>query len=396
MGFLALVLGLTALFAFDHIHPVETAAAATDDSPEIGSDSVETVRKSIHADELQQKLDTLFQHRIKRTGFNGCVLVARKGVVLYSGAFGYADLKKKDSLQLHSTFQLASASKTLTAAAILLLSDQGKLKLSDDVTTYLPEFPYSGISIAMLLSHRSGLFNYVYACEQYCQKPNSYNGKVFDNAAMYAIICKEKPAVYCLPDKKFEYCNTNYALLALIIEKVSGQSYAQFMDESVFQPLGMKDTWVYSDSAWDFHKGAARGHLANGKYEPETYADDVVGDKGIYSSVEDMLKWDQSLYTEKLLKKATIAAAYTGYSNEHKGARNYGYGWRMIDDGKHPKVIYHNGWWHGFNSLFYRRPADETTIIVLSNKYNKGTYQVKDVLAVLDNGSSDSDMGGEE
>ena len=138
------------------------------------------------------------------------------------------------------------------------------------------------------------------------------------------------------------------------------------------------------------------GHKASGSLEDETYADDVVGDKGIYSTVEDLLKWDQSFYTDNLLKKTTIEKAFTGYSNEHKGKRNYGYGWRITDDGKSPKIIYHNGWWHGYNSLFFRRPSDQTTIIVLGNKYNRSTYQIQGVLSILNSNSSAMDFEGSE
>jgi CubicO group peptidase (beta-lactamase class C family) len=360
----------------------------------LSADSILSIRKSIHADEKAQMLDTLFLNRVKRTGFNGCVLVAQRGQIIYEKAFGLSVIKTKDSLRINSPFQLASASKTLTAAAILLLKDQEKLKLDDDVQKYLPEFPYAGISLKMLLSHRSGLFNYIYACEPFCDRPNKYKEGNFDNAAMLKIIAEQKPAVYSLPDKKFEYSNTNYALLALIVERISGKTFGSFMKEEIFDKLGMKDTWI-----WDPQNAPAnctRGHMSNGKEEIEVYADNVVGDKGVYSTVEDMLKWDQALYTEQLLKKATIAEAFTGYSHEHKGKRNYGLGWRLVDDGKSPKIIYHNGWWHGYNSLFFRRPADQTTIIMLSNKYNRSTYQVQDILAILNVNGASVDMEGEE
>ncbi len=124
-------------------------------------------------------------------------------------------------------------------------------------------------------------------------------------------------------------------------------------------------------------------------YEQEVYADDVVGDKGVYSTAEDMFKWDQGLYTEKILKKATLEEAFTGYSNEHKGKRNYGYGWRLIEEEKR-KVVYHNGWWHGYNSLFYRGLSDSTTVIILSNKDNRSIYHIEDVLTILNTGSNNT------
>jgi CubicO group peptidase (beta-lactamase class C family) len=206
-----------------------------------------------------------------------------------------------------------------------------------------------------------------------------------------------KPDLYAKPGKKFEYCNTNYALLALVVEKVSGVNFPDFMDANIFKPLGMKNTWVNTDGKKDKRLKTA-GYDAAGRPENDTYADDVLGDKGVYSTIEDMFKWDQSLYSEKLLKKSTIDEAFLGYSNEHKGKRNYGYGWRMIDDGKNPKIIYHNGWWHGYNSTFLRRPSDRTTIIVLSNKYNTSAYQVQGVLSILDEKSGDGSgsLDGEE
>jgi CubicO group peptidase (beta-lactamase class C family) len=357
-------------------------------------DSIDQFLVKIHAKEKAYRIDTLFRNKVK-AGFNGCVLVAQYGQVIYKKAFGYSDLRTRDSLYINSAFQLASASKTLTAAAILLLKDRGKLSLNDPVQKHLPGFPYEGITISMLLTHRSGLGNYVYFCEPYCDKPNTYNGSCFNNTAVLEIMKAYKPAMYAKPGKKFEYCNTNYALLALIVEKVSGTAFPDFMEANIFRPLGMNDTWVHDVKKKVDGKKITHGFNGLGKPEDDTYADDVVGDKGIYSTVEDLFRWDRALYSDTLLKKETIEEAFKGYSNEHKGKRNYGYGWRTIDDGKSPKIIYHNGWWHGYNSLFLRRPADGTTIIVLSNKFNKTTYRVQGVLEILDEGKGSIEMEGE-
>jgi len=361
-------------------------------------DSIAKFLVKIHAKEKAYQIDTLFKNKVKNAGFNGCVLVAQHGQIIYKKAFGYSDFKSKDLLNYNSSFQLASASKTLTAAAILLLKDRGKINLTDPVEKFFPGFPYPGITVQMLLTHRSGLGNYIYFCEPYCNKPNTYKNGCFDNKAMLEIIETYKPDVYTKPGKKFEYCNTNYALLALIVEKVSGTTFPAFMDANIFKPLGMKNTWVNTSLQVNGKRNKTSGYNGLGKPEDDTYADDVLGDKGVYSTIEDMYKWDQALYSEKLLKKTTIDEAFTGYSNEHKGNRNYGYGWRMTDDGKNPKIIYHNGWWHGYNSLFLRRPSDRATIIVLSNKYNRSAYQVKGVLAILDENASvnDSSLEGEE
>jgi len=328
-------------------------------------------------------LDLLFKNRVKKAGFNGCVLIAQNGKIIYKNVFGFSNLKTRDSLKINSTFQLASTSKTLTAAAILLLKDQNKIKLTDNIQHFFPDFPYLNITIQMLLTHRSGLSNYMYFGEPYCDANNCYKGKIFDNKSVIQIMMDTRPPAYAAPNKKFEYCNTNYALLASIIEKVSGESYADFMEQNIFKPLEMNDTWVHSPKNDSIHKNRTIGHNANGAIEKEIYADDVIGDKGIYSTVDDLFKWNEALYSEKLLKKKTIEEAFTGYSNEHKGKRNYGYGWRLTDDEKGNKIVYHNGWWHGYSSLFFRRLSDQTTVILLSNKYNGNIYHIEDVLAIL-------------
>ncbi len=362
--------------------------------PTVNKDSISKILKEINAVEKAKLLDVVFTDEAKTKGFNGVVLIAQRGQVIYKKAFGYAKIKTKDSLHINSVFQLSSSSKTLTAAAIMLLVEQGKLKLTDSIQQYLPQFPYHKINIKMLLTHRSGLSNYVYDCEPYCEKPNLYNGCVFNNKSMLEILTIKKPPLYCLPNKKFEYCNTNYALLPLIIEKVTGMSFADYMKKNIFDPLGMNDTWVHNAKTDSLHKNVTIGHNGSGTVEKTVFADDVVGDKGIYSTVDDMFKWDQALYSEKLLKKETIDQSFTGYSNEHKGKRNYGYGWRMIDNGNGNKIVYHNGWWHGYNSEFLRRLNDQTTIIILSNKDNRMAYQIKDVLPILNSTAEGADVGG--
>lgn len=360
----------------------EPESAKSDAVAAINVDSIEYVKKN---KSKIQVLDAVIKNRVRTLGFNGCVLVAQQGHVIYRNAFGFSNLKVRDSLNVNSAFQLASTSKTMTAGAILLLKEQGKLQLTDKVQKYFPEFPYNSITLQMLLTHRSGLSNYIYFAEPYCDVDKRYKGRTFDNAALLEIIDSLKPALYATPNKKFEYCNTNYALLASVIEKVSGQSYATFMDSAIFKPLGMTNTWVYGTKSDTIYPYKTKGHTPSGALETQTYADNVVGDKGIYSTVDDLYKWSEALFTGKILKKETLDEAYTGYSNEHPGKRNYGYGWRITDESPTQKIVYHNGWWHGYSTLFYRRLSNETTVILLSNKYSSSTYHIEDILAVLDN-----------
>ena len=145
----------------------------------------------------------------------------------------------------------------------------------------------------------------------------------------------------------------------------------------------MRHSWIHDIRKDARHPEKTMGHTSAGKLEETSYADEVLGDKGIYSTAGDLLLWDQAFYSEKLLKRKTIEEAFTGYSNEHKGKRNYGYGWRINDDGNGNKAIYHNGWWHGYNSIFFRRPADKTTVIILSNRDNHNIYHIEDILKIL-------------
>jgi CubicO group peptidase (beta-lactamase class C family) len=201
-----------------------------------------------------------------------------------------------------------------------------------------------------------------------------------------------KPPLEFPSGKHFSYCNTNYALLALIIEKVSGQSYASFLNQTIFTPLQMKDTYVFS------LKDTARAMLSfeyNNRPFRLEFLDAVYGDKNIYSTVRDMLKWDQALYAGRLFKQATLDSAFAGYSFEKQGKRNYGLGWRMtfLDNGK--KLLYHNGWWHGNNTAFIRLVDEKATIIVLGNKFNRRIYASKHAADIFGNYLQNANNGDE-
>ncbi len=308
---------------------------------------------------------------LRHPGFNGSILVAKDGEVLYEKYAGFNNpAVHKDSLSSTSAFHLASVSKTFTAMATLKLWEEGRLSLEDDLSKYFPKFPYPGITVKMLLSHRSGLPNYVHYMELHGwnKKRMVYNADVL--ASLYSM----HPGLEFASGKHFSYCNTNFALLALIIEKVSGMRYADYLKQTFFDPLGMTDTYVFNltDTA-----SAMRSYEPNNRPFRLEYLDAVYGDKNIYSTPRDLLKWDQGLYGGKLFKQATLDSAFAGYSFEKEGKRNYGLGWRMtfLDNGK--KILYHNGWWHGNNNVFIRLLDEKATIIVLGNRYNRRIYSSK-------------------
>ncbi len=302
---------------------------------------------------------------------NGSYLVAKNGQIVLEDYKGFIDpVVKKDSITANSSFHLASVSKTFTAMAIVKLWQDARLQLNDSLSKYFPNFPYPGITIKMLLTHRSGLPNYVH----YLDSNNWDKNKFVTNADVLNSLYTIHPPKQFSAGKRFTYCNTNYALLALIIEKVSGMSYADFLEENFFKPLQMNNTFVFNlkDTATAMPSFAYN----NNKYQFE-FLDIVYGDKNIYSNVRDMLKWDQALYAGEFFKQQSLDSAFAPHSFEKEGKRNYGFGWRMtyIDNGK--KLLYHNGWWHGNNSVFIRLLDEHATIIVLGNKFNKKIYQAK-------------------
>ena len=327
-------------------------------------------------DRYYNAVKTFYNNDLVAKGFNGGILVAKNGKIIYEDYHGYFNLQKKDSLTPHSAFHLASISKTFTAMAVLKLAELGKLNLDDNVKKYFPAFPYEGVTIKLLLSHRSGLPNYIYFMQQL-----GWNIKQYcSNMDMLNYMIQYKPPVTSAPDTHFTYCNTNYALLALIIEKASGKNYPEVLQELFFTPLHMDDTYVFTmaDSA-----KAMPSYDWRGRQERLTFLDTGFGDKNIYSTPEDLLKWDQALYTNQIFTKKTLDAAFTAYSNEKPGIRNYGYGWRMNVYPNGKKIIYHNGWWHGNNTVFIRMIEDSVTIIVLGNKYNRAVYDAKKMAPIF-------------
>jgi CubicO group peptidase (beta-lactamase class C family) len=269
----------------------------------------------------------------------------------------------------HSSIHLASSSKPFTASAILYLQQQGKLNIDDLVIKYLPNFPYTSITIKMLLNHRSGILNYLHNLTNWGWTSN----QMASNEDVLNMLASNKPVLNYPSDTKFSYSNTNYAMLALIVEKVSGSSFKKFMKKYFFDPLQMHDTYVFTPNDT---LTAIPSYYQNGRYWHYENLDGVYGDKNIYSSVRDMYKWDQALYTNLILTEESKNIAYQGYSNEKEGLKNYGLGWRMFDFPNAKKIILHNGWWHGNRNAFIRLIQDSATIICLGNNNNQSNYSV--------------------
>lgn len=347
----------------------------------------------LHDSAILQKiarLDCYFENRVDSNGFNGAVLVSYKGTPIFERYYGYKNYMSKERLNYRASFQIASTTKTFTSAAILLLYQNGYLGLDDTLQKFFPKFPYKKITVRMLMNHRSGLPNYLNFSELYWKDKK----KLMSNQDVLNQLILNKPKALSLPNTRFYYNNTNYVLLALIVEKVSGMNFCDFLHQHIFLPLGMYDTWLYDGRSP--RASAVKGY--KGRYWTEdrvTYTDGVTGDKGVYSTVRDLYRWDQALYAGKFLKPEVLGLAFTPQSFEKPGHKNYGLGWRMQDQPDGNRLIYHNGWWHSFNSVFNRKIGDTSTVIILSNHYNQSVYKIQPVWDILF-GENQVDLGGEE
>lgn len=309
-------------------------------------------------------------HRLQ--GLNGVVLYAEGGQILLKKAYGWRDLvRQKDSLRVEDQFQLASVSKMFTAEAIMLLRSQGKLDYDDDVKKYIPEFPYEGITIRNLLNHRSGLSRYETLADE--QWPD--RGVPIHNEDVIQLYVKHHPSPYNQPDVTFHYSNINYALLASVIERITGQPFENFMKEQVFDPLGMDHSYIYSlrntSRLKTYVDTEVQGYelLKKGARRIEDdYLNGVMGDKVMYSTVEDLFKFNIALEKSTFLPDSIQKEAFAPGSPEWKNGDNYGFGWRLSES--HPGVVFHFGWWKGYRSFFIRDVERKRTLIVLTNTDN--------------------------
>ena len=340
---------------------------------------------TIVTEEKLRKIDSLYQSIVKERKFNGSILIGRGNKVLFTHFDGYADFQTKRKLTQNSRFEIASVSKQFTAVSILMLYEQGKLKLTDDVQRFIPDFPYKGITIHQLLCHRSGLPEYFKFADNYQKDRNV----IIDNDSLLRMLKDFKPKVLQNPDKKFEYCNTGYAVLASIVERVSGMKFTDFVHKHIFKPLGMTESCFYyydkiSTESFTF------GHKATAKHYERDYMSGIVGDKGIFTTVNDLFTWSNALDEGKVLKPKTLEMAFAPKNPELDSCQNYGYGWRIGCDSCRRTLIYHGGLWNGNNTLFIKRPCDKITLIALSNIYNRAfSGKSKEFLGILDLNNED-------
>lgn len=321
-------------------------------------------------DRKTAQLDKSFQNLKKKTTFNGTVLFAEKGRILLEKSYGVSNLKtRKGEIKVDDVFQLSSVSKMFTAEAIMILKSRQLLDYDVDIKTYIPEFPYEGITTRMLMTHRSGLSRY----ETLADNNWPDKRKPFTNDDMIDYYIKYKPDPYFSPNNGFHYCNVNYALLASIVERVSGKRFVDFMREDVFDVIGMNDSYIYdmpTDTMVSLYlPNCVQGYYV-GRRRPRQaqneYLNGVKGDKIMFSNVEDMYRFKVAIDYGLLVPDSIQEEAFKPGSPKYsKRKDNYGFGWRISR--KHPDCYYHYGWWKGYRSFFMFDKKNDRTLIVLTN-----------------------------
>jgi CubicO group peptidase (beta-lactamase class C family) len=346
--------------------------------------------------EVKAKYETILGNK----GFSGQILIAKNGEVIFEDYKGYSNFSDKTAILPETPIHLASISKTFTGMAALKLWEEEKLDLKAPVTKYFANFPYKEVTIEQLLSHRSGLPDYTYFMEPNKYKTVKVKNKrgrwvkklklikaetpfrqgLYTNQDVLDYMVTKRPAPAAMPNRVFRYCNTNYVILALIIEKITGQDFPSYMSETIFKPLKMENTYVFSAKSIEKYTPSYNARLV--PYKIEKY-DCIYGDKNIYSTARDMYLWDKALTEGSYLKQSTLEMAYQPQSPTNKYYHNYGLGWRILTKPNEERLVYHNGWWHGNNTVFTRLIGESATIIILGNRFNKSIYKGKEIASVF-------------
>ncbi len=347
------------------------------------NDEIETLSEKdkqqilkIFVDKKVNKFSDLLRRYHERYHFNGNLLISYEGQVIFNDFIGYADMKEKDTLHSNAVYQLASVSKQFTAMAVMMLQEMDSLEYDDKMVKYVPELSdekihlYDSITIRHLLNHTSGLPNYMYFVEKYTKNSdNPYNDEIVE------LMAKHKAYLNFRPGSRFLYSNTGYMILALIVERASGMKFGDFVDNRIFKPLGMNHSFVYSavyDE--DRYKDKLQGYRKYRRYFPipENQHDGSVGDKGAYSTVNDLFKWDRALNTDTLVSTETLEEAFSrGKLNSGKDIP-YGYGFRIRGNDEDDWVVFHNGLWNGFKTGIVRYLDKNHTVIILEHTNSRG------------------------
>ncbi|WP_077367016.1 serine hydrolase [Anaerosalibacter sp. Marseille-P3206] len=326
-------------------------------------------------EKLQDELDTYMKALQKHHNFHGSVLVAKDGKVLLNKGYGFANFEQNTLNKSQTKFAIGSMTKQVTAMAIMQLNEQGLIDVEDTVSKYLPDFPNGDlITLHNLLTHTSGLKNYTEIKEFLTLKPESKDPMIVID------LIKDMPLEF-EPGKEFRYCNTNYTLLGIIIEKATNMSFEDYLQKNIFAPLNMSSTGIcYGKNNELYDATPYLGYLEVVPVDDELVLTQAYGAGNIYSTVEDLYRWDRGLKTEQLVKKETLDKIFTEHVAVSEGG-SYGYGWMIAHTDK-GKQILHGGNTFGFTSNIAKYIDEDLTIIILTNN---GYYNISSLTETLAN-----------
>ena len=322
----------------------------------------------------QNQFDSLFA---AASDFSGVIIVAENGKPVYQKAFGYREFEPQIPLEASDIFELASVSKQFTAMIIMMLKKKGMLNYDDSVSKYL-DIPYKGITIRHLLTHTSGLPDYQDIMDKYWDKT-----KVAGNADCIEYLNRYSPPKSFEPGEKYEYSNTGYLLLASIAENASGKDFIDMCRRWIFKKLKMKSTDIRTLEKKKATKNFAIGHIYVEERQKYVRADSFPssdytiwlgnrkGPGRISSTAADLLKWDNALYTEKLIRQSALQDAFTPMKLNQGRLSNYGFGWSLKSDSTFGKIVSHTGDNPGYKTQIIRYIDKKKTIIVLNNNAHK-------------------------
>jgi CubicO group peptidase (beta-lactamase class C family) len=320
--------------------------------------------------ERADAIDRLMTSLHERGQFNGAIMVAERGDVLYRRGFGKADIRTGTAFAPDTPSDIGSVTKQFTAMAVMMLVERRRLGYDDLASQYLPEFSGAShlgrITVRQLLTHTSGIPDY---------GDLGIDDSGLSQGSLIASLLK-KDSDFSKPGKKYRYSNAGYVLLAMVVQRVSGQRFGDFLAREIFLPCGMRSTFVYDDRAVK-RPGTAVGYDSFGHVD-DGGPTSIPGDGGIYSTVDDLFKWDQALNTEKLVTRSTLAEAFTPASVE-EGKSTYGFGWNVGLEGAN-RYVWHTGNHAGFRAFIERRLNQQSTVIMLTNMGNSKRQEINSAI----------------
>lgn len=345
----------------------------------------------------QEKLDQFFSALAENKQFNGNVLIAENGKILYEKSFGYADFSTKRNNNANSSFPIASITKTFTSTAILQLKEKGKLELKDPVSKFLNDFPYKKVTIKQLLSHTAGLANYDSLFFPLIAK---HPDTVFINKDLIPAFISQKKSLVFNSGDDFSYNNVNYNILALIIEKISGLSYGAYLEKYIFKPAGMKNTSL-SNFFSRVDENLSKRYIVKYPYSEELQRAETIeefkvaerfsfqGHGDLISTCEDLLKYDAALYHGKLISETTLKEAFTPVllSNGNDNVQRYALGWITRKDVSMGEIVKHDGGLPGGRTMLLRNITKHQAIIIFDNNANNVVPIADNALTILNGGN---------